>query len=68
MGLPAIQRALKIIPEVAKLRFRLGLAESSDAITGFPLSAFFEQFYPLEALQNISFCAGGAGGAQAAML
>jgi hypothetical protein len=51
-----------------RLGFRLGLAQASDAVAGLPLAAFLEQGNALEALEDISFCAGGAGGAQAAML
>jgi hypothetical protein len=50
------------------LHFGPGLAQAGDAVAGFPLIALSEQFDPLEAFEDISFCAGRAGGAKAAML
>jgi hypothetical protein len=44
------------------------LAQPGDPITGLPLAALAEQFHSLEAFEDISFCARGAGGAKAAML
>ena len=34
--------------------FGFGLAKTRDTITGFPLSAFFEQLDSLEPLQNVA--------------
>lgn len=50
------------------LRLGLGLAKARDAVAGLPLAAFLEQRHALKALENVAFCAGSAGGAQAAML
>src|SRR5436309_3035761 len=52
----------------ASLRFGLGLAQSSHAVASFPLAAFLQQFHALIALHDVTFCAGRAGCAQAAML
>jgi hypothetical protein len=46
----------------------LGFAQAGDSIAVFPLAALFEDFDALEALEDVPFCAGSAGGAQAAML
>jgi hypothetical protein len=46
----------------------LGFAQAGDSIAVFPLAAFFEDFDALEALEDVPFRAGCAGGAQAAML
>ena len=48
--------------------FRLGLTKTSDAVSRFPLAPLLEQGHALKALENVAFCAGSAGGAQAAML
>jgi hypothetical protein len=51
-----------------RLGLRFGLAQAHYAVALFPLAAFLEQFDALKALQDISFRAGRAGRAQAAML
>jgi len=48
--------------------FRLGLAETRDAVAGFPLAAFLEEFGALKTLENIAFAAQGGRRAEAAML
>jgi hypothetical protein len=55
--------ALRIPHSAFQSGFRLGLAQTSHAITRLPLAALFEEFDALEALQDISFCAKTAGGA-----
>lgn len=45
-----------------------GLAEAGDAVAGFPLTAFLEDFDALKALHDVSFAAQSGRGAQAAML
>ena len=45
-----------------------GFAEAGDAVARVPLAAFFKDRDALEALEDVAFCTGGAGGAQAAML
>src|SRR5687767_8852389 len=52
----------------SKSGFRLGFSEPGDAVSGFPLTAFFKQGDALEALQDVAFCAGSAGRAQATVL
>jgi len=46
----------------------LGLSEAGHTVTGFPLIALFQQRNALEALEDVPFRAGGAGGAEAAVL
>src|SRR5438067_3109287 len=65
MRRPLVNRKSEI---VNRLRFRLGLAQAGDAIARFPLAAFLEQGDALEALEDVTIGAGGAGRAQAAML
>jgi hypothetical protein len=48
--------------------FGLGFAKANDAVTCLPLAAFLEQLDPFKAFEDIAFCAGGAGGAEATML
>ncbi len=48
--------------------FAFGFAEAGDAVAGFPLAAFLEEFEALKAFEHVSFTANGGGGAQAAML
>jgi len=55
-------------PAKKELCLAFGFAEAGDAVTGFPLAALFEEFDALEALEDIAFCASGAGGSEAAML
>ena len=51
------------------LSFRLGLAQTCNAIAVFPLIAFLEEFDAFEALQNVALAAhGGAGCSETAML
>jgi hypothetical protein len=50
------------------LRFRLGLAETSDPVAIFPLAAFLEQFRALKTLEHISFAAQRGSRAQTSML
>jgi hypothetical protein len=45
-----------------------GLSQAGDAIAGLPLTTLFEDGDAFESFENVTFCAGGAGGAQAAML
>ena len=51
-----------------RLRFAFGFAEAGDAVAGFPLAAFFEEFEALKAFEHIPFTAQSGGCAQAAML
>ena len=51
-----------------KLCVGLGLAEARDAVAGFPLAAFLENFDALKALHDVAFAALGGRRAQAAML
>jgi len=46
----------------------LGFAEAGDAVAGFPLAAFLEDFDALIAFEHIAFAAQGGRGAEAAML
>jgi hypothetical protein len=48
--------------------FRFGFAQAGDAVAIFPLATFFENGDALEALHDITFATGGAGGAETAML
>jgi hypothetical protein len=48
--------------------FRLGFAETRDAVAGLPLAAFLEEFGALKTLENIAFATKGGSCAQAAML
>jgi len=50
------------------LSFAFGLAQAGNAVAGFPLTAFLEQFQALKALEHVSFTAQGGGGAQTPML
>lgn len=50
------------------LRFRFGLAQTGDAVAGFPLAAFLEEFGALKALEDIAFAAQSGRRAEAAML
>jgi hypothetical protein len=50
------------------LGFRFGLAEAGDAVAGFPLAAFLEEFGALKTLEHITFAAQCGGRAQTAML
>jgi hypothetical protein len=45
-----------------------GFAQTHDAVARFPLIALLEQFHAFEALQHISFCAGGSRSAETSML
>jgi hypothetical protein len=45
-----------------------GLSQAGDAIAGLPMATLFENGDAFESLENVTFCAGSAGGAQAAML
>ena len=51
-----------------KLRVRLGFTETRDAVAGFPLAAFLEDFRALKTLENIALAAQGGRRAEAAML
>ena len=52
-----------------RLSFRLGLAQTSNAIAIFPLIAFLEEFDAFKTLQNIAFTAhSGTGCSETAML
>jgi hypothetical protein len=48
--------------------FGLGLAETGDAIAGFPLTAFLEQVDAFEALQDVAFDDETGGALQAFVL
>src|ERR1051326_9421517 len=50
------------------LSVTLGLAQAGDTIAGLPLAAFLEDFDPLAPFEDVAFCAGGASGAQTAVL
>ena len=54
--------------ESNRLGVRLGFAQAGDAVAGLPLSPLFEQGDTFETFQDVTFCAGRAGGAQAGML
>jgi hypothetical protein len=45
------------------LGFGFGFPHADDAVAGFPLPTFFEQFDPLKPFQNVAFCAQHGGGA-----
>src|SRR6185503_2511528 len=53
-------------PWLSDLRF--GLAQAGDSVARLPLAALLEDFDALKPLEHVPLCAGGAGGAQAAML
>jgi hypothetical protein len=63
-----LHSALRIPDSAIELRFRFGLAQTRDAVAGFPLAAFLEKFGALEALQDIAFAAQSGRRAQTAML
>jgi hypothetical protein len=46
----------------------LVLPQAGDAVASFPMASALEDFNPFEALQDIPFCARGAGGTQTTML
>jgi hypothetical protein len=46
----------------------LGLAQTGDAVTLFPLAAFLEQLNALEALEHVSFAAQSGSRPQTTML
>jgi hypothetical protein len=45
----------------------LGFAQAGDAVARLPLAAPLQYFHALETFEYVAFCAGRAGGAQAAM-
>jgi hypothetical protein len=47
---------------------RLGLAQSGHAVPLFPLTAFFEDFHALKALEDAAFAAEHGGGTKASVL
>jgi len=54
--------------EISGLGFAFGFAKAGDAVAFFPLTAFFENFEALKALEHVPFAAQSGGCAQAAML
>jgi hypothetical protein len=63
---PARQGASPTLKKCSGLAF--GLAQTSHAVAGFPLTALFEEFDALEALEDVALCTRGAGGAETTML
>ena len=55
-------------PSPAVLSVRFGLRQTDDLRALFPLAAFLEQLYTLEAFQDVSFGRDGAGPFETAML
>ena len=50
------------------LGLAFGFAKPGDAVSGFPLPAFFQEFQAFETFQDVPFTAERGRGAQAAML
>jgi len=55
-------------PLISFLRFRLGLTQTGDPVSVFPLAAFLEQFRTLKTLEHIPFAAQSGSRAQTTML
>ena len=59
---------LETLPATVGLGFRLGLAETRDAVAVFALTAFFQQFRAFKTFQHVPFSTQSGGRAQTRML